>query len=317
MTKYRGWLLIIIILAFVSLSVIAFAQDGEDPPDEIVIEHPNLFPEGIEYDDESGNFMVGSASEGSIYIVAEDGTATLLAENEDLETNAGIVGIEIDRTNNRLLAAVGDVYAFPPNQAKLAAYDLETGERLFLVDLAEEYESEEHLANDVAVDSDGYAYVTDTFSPVIYRVDMDGNVSVFLEDEALMFTNGIVFHPDGYLLLGAAFGQLYKIPLDEPTITTIELDEGIEFDITDGMVLHPDGSLIMLTDPGSMIFRLTSDDDWASATVESTGGSHEEGWGTTIALRGEDAYVIYSHLNVVTEEDVEQDTFEIQRVTFE
>ena len=317
MKRYKTWTVVIVgILAFWGLIITASAQNGEDGPDQIVIDHHNLFPEGIEYDVVGERFLVSSMSEGTIYQVTEDGTATAFIEDDELTST---VGIEIDHVNNRLLVANGDT-AFPPNTAMLGAYDLETGEHLFFVDLSEVYSSDAHLSNDVAVDSDGIAYVTDTFAPVIYRVDMNGDVSVFLEDESLAWLNGIVAHPDGYLIIGSAVGQLYKIPLDvdEPTPLPIELGDGIEFDITDGIVLHPDGDLIMVTFPDSIIYRLSTDDDWASADLVSTSTGHTDGWGTTIAVRGESVYVLYSHLNYMMDEPTRvRDSFEIVRVEFE
>jgi sugar lactone lactonase YvrE len=314
MKHYKSWLIAGVgILTLFCLSVTALAQPAGDVPDEIIIEHHNLFPEGIEYDAARQRFLLSSFSEGTIYQVTDDGTISAFIEDDNLTST---VGIEIDHVNNRLLVANGDT-SFSPNTAMLGAYDLETGERLFFVDLSEVYPADMHLANDVAVDRQGVAYVTDTFAPVIYRVDMDGTVSVFMADETLAFINGITVHADGYLLLGAYPNLLLKIPLDEPELMPVELGNGIEFEVTDGMVLHPDGSLVMVTFPDSIIYRLRSDDDWVSATLVSTSRDHAAGWGTTVALRGESIYVIHSYLNRLMDEMGDQDIFEIVRVEFE
>ena len=173
------------------------------------------------------------------------------------------------------------------------------------------------VANDVAVDTNGIAYVTDWRAPVIYRVDMEGKASVLIEDESFVYLNGVVAHPDGYLILGAYSNRLLKIPLQEPQVIEIELADDIPwFETTDGMILHPDGSLIMVTFPGSIIYRLSSEDNWTSASRVATSVGHSPGWGTTVALRGKSVYVIYSYLNYWME-DLDQDTFEIVRVEFE
>jgi hypothetical protein len=279
-------------------------------PDEIVIKHRNLFPEGVEYDQERGHFLVGSMTEGTVFRVADDGTLEPFIEDDELLMS---IGIEIDHINDRLLVA----NTSPSEEAgMLGAYDLETGQRIFMADLSDLHPSTIIVANDVAVDTNGIAYVTDYRAPVIYRVDMEGKASVFIEDESFIYLNGIVAHPDGYLILGAYSDRLFKIPLQEPEVIEIELADDIPwFEITDGMILHPDGSLIMVTFPGSLICRLNSDDNWTSASRVATSAGHDLGWGTTIALRDESVYVIHSHLNKWYD-NLDQNSFKIVRVEF-
>ena len=316
--KTRFWVFALALpIVVLGVSVVA-AQEG---PEEIILEHHNLFPEGIEYDEAGQRFLLSSATEGTIHEVADDGSVQPFIEDEDLTSSAGI---EIDHINNRLLVAIGDPRPFfvsqdpdASKQAWLGSYDLETGARIFLADLSEAYpNSRGNLANDVAVDAAGNAYVTDTVSPVIYRVDMEGEVSVFLEDQAFSSINGIVAHPEGYLLLGAADGLLLKVPLDQPEVIPVELPRNVKFEVTDGMILQPDGSLVMVTFPMSIIYRLTSDDQWASATRLGVSKGHQVGWGTTVALRGDSVYVIYSYLNYWMDSLGDRDTFKIVRVDF-
>lgn len=281
----------------------------EAPPDEIVIEHHNLFPEGIEYDAGRKRFLLGSMTQGVIYEVADDGTLSPFIDDKAVFM---AVGIEIDPINNRLLVAKT---SRSEDMGMLGAYDLETGQRIFLTNLTDLYPNDQHLANDVAVDVNGIAYVTDSYAPVMYRVDMQGNPSIFIEDETLKNINGIVAHPDGYLILGANPNLLLKIPLDEPELIQVELPGNVEYGITDGMILHPDGSLIMVTFPDSNIYRLSSDDDWATANRVATSSGHNLGWATTVALRDDGVYTIYSHLDRWMANQP-QDTFEIVRVGF-
>jgi sugar lactone lactonase YvrE len=309
----------ILSILLVSTTVVSavLAQNG---PDEIVIEHHNLFPESIEYDETGKRFLLSSATEGTIYEVTDDGTTRAFIEDDDLIST---VGIEIDHINNRLLVVNADcepAWPMPEGCAQstwLGSYDLATGERIFLAELSETYpKGTLHSGNDVAVDTNGNAYVTDILAAVIYGVDMEGNVSLFMENEAFAWINGIVAHPDGYLILGSSPGLLLKIPLDEPEVIPIELEDDIRFDITDGMFLLHDGSLVMVTFPSSFIYQLSSDDDWTSATRVATSVGHSGGWATGVALRGESVYTIYSHLNYLQEGLGDQDTFEIVHVEF-
>src|SRR5690606_5217697 len=52
------------------------AAGGNDIPERIVIERQGVIPEGIEYDETSGRFLVGSLGEGTVFEVAFDGTLT-------------------------------------------------------------------------------------------------------------------------------------------------------------------------------------------------------------------------------------------------
>jgi sugar lactone lactonase YvrE len=299
------------IWAMIALTVVALLTGCEQAPDEINIEHHNLFPEGLEYDQERGHFLLGSLTEGTVFRVADDGTLEPFIEDDELQMS---IGIEIDRINDRLLVA----NTSPSEEVgMLGAYDLETGERIFMAELSDLHPSTRIIANDVAVDTDGIAYVTDSDAPVIYRVDMEGQTSIFIEDQRFRYLNGIVAHPDGYLILGSDSIGLLKIPLEEPEVIEIELADDIRwFSVTDGMILHPDGSLIMVTFPLSVIYRLESDDNWGSAGLVAVSEGHDLGWGTTVALRGESVYVIYSHLDRWMN-GLDRDTFEVVRVEFE
>jgi hypothetical protein len=279
-------------------------------PDQIVIEHRNLFPEGIEFDEGDQRFLISSVTQGTIHRVAGDGTLEPFIEDEELQMSTGI---EIDRLHNRLLVANT---SHSEDQAMLGAYDLETGQRIFMVNLSDLYPGADHVANDVAVDTNGIAYVTDTYVPVIYRVDMEGQVSRLIVDGILIYINGIIAHPDGYLILGAYPNLLLKIPIKEPEIAQIKLADDIEFDTTDGIILRPDGSLIMVTFPDSIIYQLDSDDNWASAGRVAVSKGHYLGWGTTVTLRDESAYLICSHLDRWMS-GLDQNTFQIVRVEFE
>lgn len=276
----------------------------ESLPTEIVVQQPNLQPEGIEWDAAGQRFLLGSLTQGSITSVTLDGTSETLIEDPDLMAT---VGIEVDATNNRLLVTNSDPSAFGGGAggAALAAYDLEDGDRLFYVDLAPLYDGT-HFANDVAVDAEGYAYVTDSFSPVIYRVDQTGEAEVFFEDDSFASQgfglNGIAYHPDGYLLVAnTGTGSLFKVPLDAPeNITEVETDQPVAID---GMFLDSSGDLFIINNAEDQqtVQALSSEDDWVTAAVvanAATGGNAT----TVTVIESEDAvlpaaFYINAYLN--------------------
>jgi sugar lactone lactonase YvrE len=318
----RKMMFLFVVIVLVLGGMLALAQD-DALPDSIVIEHSDLYPEGVEYDAEGGRFLVGSMSEGTIFAVNDDGALMPFIEDEDLKSTTGI---HIDIERNRLLV-VNQRFA-PSQSGYLGIYDLTTGDHIAMVDLTELLPGAYTSVNDVTVDADGNVYVTDSATGAIYLVDLDGNASLFSQDEQLAHeiagANGIEYHPDGYLLVSTGFNwSIIKVPLDDPeTMTLVEMDESF---FADGLILHPDGTLIAVgwdffeLDPNwytSLMeavyttYQLQSDDDWQSATI--IGRVEHARLGTTAAIRDGAVYTVLSDVML---SDIE--TFEIIRIDFE
>jgi len=285
------------------------AEDAVELPNEIVIERGGFIPEGIEYDQTNERILVGSLAEGTVFEIAPDGSMTPVIEDADLVSS---VGIEVDEERNRLLVCNADSSVFGPDAAgpgiaMLGIYDLETGERQAMVDLAAVIEDApadaRFFANDVAVGADGTAFVTDTMMNVIYRVGTDYQASVLHRFEGAG-PNGIVYHDDGYLLV-VGNGNLYKVPVDDPDSTSqVMLPEPL--DGGDGMVWMPDGRLAVVSNSQSRVIALESGDDWMTAQLAGTASF--DGQGTTAAVFGDELLVVKPHFN-------DQDPPSIERVT--
>lgn len=316
--------LVLIVVLLAAATSLMSAQDDERP-ELVVIRREGLHPEGIEWDAENGRFLVGSFTEGTVFEIADDGTITPFIEDEDLITS---LGIHIDQETGRLLVTNSEVAEEPEatGKAQLGIYDLNTGERLHLVDLGSLVEGGRHLANDVTSDPEGNAYVTDSLSPVIYKVTPDGEASIFAESEEFASEtfglNGIEYHPDGYLLVARSEpGALYKIPLDDPkAITQVALDEAFS---PDGILLHPNGNLMVVAitfnedgSSNSEVLEIASDDHWESAAIVQRAPTNPDFSASTITLREGTPYVIYSHFNeLFTGQSVAE--FEIARIDFQ
>lgn len=267
-----------------------------DLPDTIVAERGGIVPEGIEYDPAGGRLLSGSLGEGSIFHWHADGTLEAVVTDPDLVSS---VGIQVDSDRSRLLVTNSDRAAFQggQGQAMLGAYDLATGERQAMVDLAaldtEAGSDASFFANDVAVGTDGAAYVTETMQNVLYRVGPDYEASVFyrFEPRPGLGLNGIVHHPDGYLLV-AGGASLFKVPLDDPSaLTEVTLPE--EITGQDGMVWGPDGNLVIVSNNQNRAVALSSTDDWATAQL--VGVAPVDTQITTAGVVGDEIYVVNPH----------------------
>lgn len=280
-------------------------------PDVITAEKGGFTPEGIEYDNLNHRFMMGSVVEGRVYAMDGEGRLTVVADDPDVDS---VVGIEVEEERGRILAASADpdVFAGQTNGfAELAVFDLNSGQRQALVDLSAAYtdapEGTRFFPNDVVADIAGNIYVTDSFALVVYKVDTSGKASVFISRDQFpenQSINGIVAHPDGYLLIaGSGTGVLYKADVRNPDNFTVvgmpELMPGI-----DGMVWAGDGSLVMTTRGRTVV--LSSHDNWTTAQIKATA---PQGQASTVAAVGDDFYVIYPHF-------ADQDPPTVEKVHF-
>ena len=264
----------------------------------IVAERGGFIPEGIEYDNTNRRFLSGSLAEGSIFQIHEDGRVTPVVTDAELVSS---VGIEADEPRNRLLVANSDRAAFQPGntgQAKLGVYNLTTGERIAMVDLAAVIGTPpnppQYFANDVTVDGDGNAYVTDTMTSVVYKVTADYQASVLHRfPDVQRALNGIVYHTGGYLLV-AAGQDLYKVPVGNPAGTTkVNVAEPVPGQ--DGIVWTADGRLAVTSNSATApaVVLLTSGDDWTSA--RRAGVATLTGQATTAATVGNDVWAVHPH----------------------
>ncbi len=302
------------LLAVIALGSSTFAAAAQDAtpestmsaaPDTITINAPGLMPEGIEYDATRGQLLVGSISQSSVSVVADDGTLTPLVQDAKLKS---IIGLEIDAQRNRLLFASTD-------QAKvgqLGIYDLTTGAEIHLVDLAAlTPDASGHFPNDIAVDNDGNAYVADSAAGVFYKVDVDGNASIFLQDPSFIgsfILNGIAFNPNGYLV-AVRSPDLVKIPLDTPqSFSVVKIDGDVQGG--DGIIFSDAKMLVAAVGNPKHVVQLTSDDDWATATITGDFQVAPDS-ATTVAIRDGVPYLTDAQFN-----KPDAQSYTLKRVTF-
>ncbi|GAB2848297.1 SMP-30/gluconolactonase/LRE family protein [Hymenobacter ruber] len=279
-------------------------------PAQISVRQAGIYPEGIQWDEANKRFYVSSRAKGTVGTVRDDSTYTEFGkDNQSISNNRLIstIGLNLDAGRQRLLAAVSDNGFNPsvvnaPTKGKLAAlaiFNTSTGALTSFVDLGALRSSQMHFANDIAVDKDGNAYITDSMSPIIYKVDLQGNASVFLENAQLsggtgFGLNGIVYHPDGYLLTAkTSDGTLFKVPISNPAgFTTVAKSQNLTG--ADGLLLFDNNTLLVVAGSQGTVYRMTTADAWANT---ASTGSFATGAvsPTTITKRGSDAYVLYPY----------------------
>lgn len=195
-----------------------------------------------------------------------------VVKDPDLTGNSSL-GIVVDRPRNRLLVAISDILG--NNYNALAAYDLSTWDRLFLTKLGGS-DNEKSFADDVAVDAEGNAYVTDAKSNKIWKVGADGKFVSFIRNphfiakewyKNLIGLNGIVYNPDGFLIVIHTFsGMLYKIDIakEDHEVKLIKVAGG-SLAFGDGLELLSPTKLVVAGNPSGRLVE--SSDRWETASV--------------------------------------------------
>ncbi len=264
-----------------------------------------LYPEGTAYTKAQKIFFVSSLHYGKIGKVDLTGKYTEFINDDELVSTIGILA---DEKRNSLYVCISDPgvsvktnAASQGKLAKVAAYDLTTGKRKFIADLGALNKEGGNFANDVTVDNGGNLYVTNSASPIIYKITQTGNAVVFATSDMWkgegFNLNGIVFHKDGYLLAAQSnTGSIYKISIAAPkNITKVNAPA-----ITgaDGLVLGKQNELLVISNSSQKVTRLILDSRGESAKADGEAATKLSFPTTGVFVKGK-YYVLNAKLNEI------------------
>ena len=160
---------------------------------------PMSLPEGVAFDAKTRRFFATGLMGGQL--IAIDAASGEEAVFYAYAAPVQLSGAKVDEQRRRLWVCVSDISG-PHGGVDL--FDVDSGALLQHFDLARG-----GICNDVCLDSDGVAFVTDSFQPVIYRVDArDGSAGEFVRDAQMAAPmgqfglNGVVVTPDDRHVIG-------------------------------------------------------------------------------------------------------------------
>lgn len=304
----------------------------QELPSTILLQEKSLYPEGIVHHKATQKTFVSSYYKGKIITVDSNGKMKDFVTDESL---VAVVGMTIDNKNNRLLVCNSNSGLSLKSRketigrlAEVIAYDLTTGEKLKTVDLSGLYQGG-HFLNDLITDENGATYITDSFSPVIYKIDQNYNASVLVSNDNFKVPqgtfglNGIVYHKDNYLIVGKAFGgALYKIPLNNPEdVQEITLDTSVNS--LDGLLLTDDNTLLLVSNYFAgptfkeAVYKIETTNNWTSGKVINSFTDLKGSYPTTLTLIQNEAFVSFGYFTELIDPNSEpNDSFKLQKITF-
>lgn len=254
---------------------------------------PRVFPESVGVDPRTGDGYCGSLADGALYRLPIDGGEVELWSSAGAEGRGSVAGVKVD-ARGRLWAAGG--YA-----GTLSIYDLESRALLAQVDVG----SRPSCVNDIAFDVQGNAYVTDSFVPVLFRIDADAlslERWADLDETAIPWPdglnlNGIVLSADGQHLVSCQtnLGRFWCFDLDTKEVREVAL-EGGPIEHCDGLAL--DGStLYAAINARNMIAVIDLADDGATGSLVSTLVSDGFAFPTAVAVAARRLLVVNGQLD--------------------
>jgi sugar lactone lactonase YvrE len=267
--------------------------------DEYTLQSPMAVPEGVAFDSKTSRFFATGLLSGTVTQVdARTG------EERPFYTPEGqpqqLSGAKVDAERRRLWVCASEIQRM---WGGVHVFDVDTGARLATFDLARG-----GICNDVALDADGVGYVTDSFQPVIYRVDLrDGSAGEYIRDLQMnapigrIGLNGIAVTPDDKYLIGgfSSPSKLFVIPRGGGQVHEISLSgdpfavaDDPNFTGADGIVFL--NSRLYVVNNGAVQEVTFTGSDWREGSVKNH-VVRENGL-STATVAGDELYVIKSEV---------------------
>ena len=298
--------------------LIAIFFSAKAPAQSLVINYfeTDAYPQSLVYYPAKKQFIVGSMKKGQIGSVNEKGEYTVLLQDSVLIASSGlkIRGNDLYVLSGDLGYSANSSEKSKYNVARLVRIDLISNKISSVVNLDTLFKGP-HFVNDLALDDAGNIYITDSYSPVIYKVKPDGKASVwvnsdYFKDEGRNL-NGIVYHKNGYLLVSSISGQLYKIDIgDSSNLSEVEIKG--DFRGVNGLQFTSSHLLVMSQAQGhNQVHILSSNDSWKTARVLRT-DNYKYIYPNKAETVGNKIYVMDSNLDDLNKSTGQSNSFSVR-----
>lgn len=274
-----------------------------------VLSSEDSIPEGVAFDPEERAFYATSIQGASITRIDSDGSESIFRAADN---RAHLGGVKIDAARRLLWVCAPEVDG---TDNRVWVYNVDSGEMMqeFLLGALTSNGS----CNDLVLDDEGIAYVTDPAHPYIYKLNPESGEGEVLATDPLfndltgagLGLNGIAISPDGNALIVARF-----IPA---SLLRVSLPDGADIaqlNLTGDTLPSPDGLAVLNGDiysvANSHVSRIRMDSDTGGTVVNL---ELKSGLSTATVAEGA-LYVIKSEVtNYIVNQPIDL-PFEIFRV---
>ncbi len=207
-----------------------------------VISEKGLVPEGVAYDPKTKSFFVSSIRHRKILRIGPDGKVTefVSSARDGLRSAAGIRVDPARRTLWVASEAIPSMDGYVKDQPPSAAvfeYDVDTG-KLRKEHVPPAAAGDPPGFDDLTVASAGRVYVNDGLHPRIWTIPPGGELSVFVENDALGGTQGLALSADGKILYASDYRGLFAIDVATRRVRRLSVPPDLALNGIDGLVIH-------------------------------------------------------------------------------
>lgn len=219
-----------------------------------------VFTEGVAYSKKRDTYYIGSAVGGSIQAIDAKKKAKWIQQN-GTDGRLKTLGLEVDDQRDRLWVVGNDA---------VYIYDLKTNLLLRKNSLSSLGNYETSFLNDLALIADGSAFISDSFSPNVFKVDgktleMSSFARLNIDSYKTLNNspwnfNGVVVTPDEKDLIFAKTndGSLWRMNITTKKIEALKLSEPVSF--VDGLEWGLGGNLYIVRNFENKISKIKYSD---------------------------------------------------------
>jgi len=208
------------------------------------IPEPRFIAEGLAFDQRSGQFFASSTYLRKIVVREPDGRLRDFVPTAD-HGLLPVLGMKVDSARSHLVvltasddARMVDFKREYLGRSGVFIYQLPAGRLLQATWLPA---GGKHLFNDLVLDADGEAYITDSDEGRIYRLSADGRqLRAVTPAGVFLYPNGIDIDAAQHLLFVADARGVWTVELATAAVKSLPQEMGISTVALDGLYLHGD-----------------------------------------------------------------------------
>jgi Cu-Zn family superoxide dismutase len=272
------------------------ARDGL--PATYVLPPGTLFPEGLGYDERTGDYFVGVIGGGAVLRGNVNERDAVVFSPAGADGRAAALGAQPDHGRVFVGSLGGKAWVYAERSGKLLAV-LDTRMKTSLL-------------NDFAFLPNGTAFVTDSINPFLWRI-VRGSDGRWRIEKWIDFTgtpfkyvkgvnaDGIVASPDGrYLVVNQLTpGKLWRIEVATKGVTEVTKAGGGSFALrnSDGMDLAGDRTLYVARNANAEISKVRLSGDFSTGTLVNVTRNRAFQFPSAVAVVGNRLLVLNSQLD--------------------